>query len=147
MLALQTLKGLFLDKLNTLKYLLILLALLAISGNLLAQEQAVEERQINIVYGANFTKDEEQFPGASLFSKDNRQVQFEHEGANLWCDIAIFYQKENRLKAIGNIRLEQGDSIQLTSGKIDFDGNKKLAKAGEKVLLKNADMTLRRIGP
>ena len=125
------------------KYLLILLLFLAYSPRLVAQEEAVEERQINIVYGANFTKDEEQFPGASLFSKDKRQVQFEHEGANLWCDIAIFYQKENRLKAIGNIRLHQGDSVQLTSGKIDFDGNKKLAKAWERVTLKNADMTLR----
>jgi lipopolysaccharide export system protein LptA len=108
-----------------------------------AQEPASEERQINIVYGANFTKDEEQFPGASLFSKDNRQVQFEHEGANLWCDIAIYYQKENRLKAIGNIRLQQGDSIRLTSGRIDFDGNKRLAKAWERVILKNPEMTLR----
>ncbi len=131
------------DKFETLKNSFILLFLLAISANLVAQEQVVEEREINIVYGANFTKDEEQFPGASLFSKDNRQVQFEHQGANLWCDIAIFYQKENRLKAIGNIRLEQGDSIRLTSGKIDFDGNKKLAKAWERVVLKNPDMTLR----
>ncbi|MGI9546028.1 MAG: OstA-like protein [Flavobacteriaceae bacterium] len=108
-----------------------------------AQEEKTEEREINIVYGANFTKDEQQFPGASLFSKDNRQVQFEHEGAYLWCDIAIFYQKENRLKAIGNVRLQQGDSIKLTSNKIDFDGNQKLAKAWERVVLTNSDMTLR----
>lgn len=103
-----------------------------------AQEQPEEEvKQINIVYGANFTKDEAQFPGASIFSKDDKQVQFEHQGADLWCDIAIFYQKENRLRAIGNIRLKQGDSIQMTSGKINYDGNTRLAKAWEKVVLKN----------
>ena len=111
--------------------------------SLVAQEQTTEEKQINIVYGANFTKDEEQFPGASIFSKDNRQVQFEHQGADLWCDVAIFYQKENKLKAIGNIRLAQGDSVQLRSGKIDYDGNTRLAKAYEKVVLRNAEMTLR----
>ncbi|UCD60443.1 MAG: OstA-like protein, partial [Flavobacteriaceae bacterium] len=84
-----------------------------------AQEAPEEEvKQINIVYGANFTKDEAQFPGASIFSKDERQVQFEHQGADLWCDIAIFYQKENKLRAIGNIRMKQGDSIHMTSGKI-----------------------------
>jgi len=130
---------------KALKYFLV--GFLALSSSVLleAQEPDSEQevRQINIVYGANFTKDEEQFPGASLFSKDNRQVQFEHEGANLWCDIAIFYQKENRLKAIGNIRLQQGDSIQMTSGRIDFDGDKRLAKAWESVLLKNPEMTLR----
>ena len=104
-----------------------------------AQEQPEEEvKQINIVYGANFTKDEAQFPGASIFSKDDKQVQFEHQGADLWCDIAIFYQKENRLRAIGNIRLKQGDSIQMTSGKINYDGNTRLAKAWEKVVLKNS---------
>ena len=143
MLVLQSLKGLFLDKNTSLRYLFLCFLFLGICSQLKAQEPSGEERQINIVYGANFTKDEAQFPGASLFSKDNRQVQFEHEGANLWCDIAIFYQKENRLKAIGNIRLEQGDSIRLTSGKIDFDGNKKLAKAWERVILRNPDMTLR----
>ena len=110
--------------------------------SLSAQEEAPGEKQINIVYGANFTKDEEQFPGASIFSKDNRQVQFEHQGADLWCDVAIFYQKENKLKAIGNIRLTQGDSLQLTSGKIDYDGDTRLAKAWERVVLRNPEMTL-----
>ncbi|MDC6367512.1 MULTISPECIES: OstA-like protein [Flavobacteriaceae] len=100
-------------------------------------------RQINIVYGANFTKDEAQFPGASIFSKDDeRQVQFEHQGADLWCDIAIFYTQENRLKAIGNIRMQQGDSIEMNSGKMDYDGNTKLAKAWEKVDLSDGKMTL-----
>ncbi len=107
-----------------------------------AQEPQEEVKQINIVYGANFTKDEEQYPGAAIFSKDDRQVQFEHEGADLWCDIAIYYQKENRLKAIGNIKLQQGDSVQLTSGKIDYDGNLNLAKAWENVVLNHTSMTL-----
>ncbi|MEO1009978.1 MAG: OstA-like protein [Bacteroidota bacterium] len=105
------------------------------------QEQpgdTIGSRQINIVYGANFTKDETKFPGAFIFSKDTRQVQFEHEGADLWCDIAIHYQKENRLKAIGNIRLQQGDSVLMTSGKIDYDGEAKLAKAWENVVLVNS---------
>jgi lipopolysaccharide export system protein LptA len=105
--------------------------------------QKPQDRQINIVYGANFTKDEAQFPGASIFSKDDeRQVQFEHQGADLWCDIAIFYTEENRLKAIGNIRLQQGDSIEMNSGKMDYDGNTKLAKAWESVDLTNGQMTL-----
>jgi len=107
------------------------------------EEQPEGGRQINIVYGANFTKDEAQFPGASIFSKDDeRQVQFEHQGADLWCDIAIFYAEENRLKAIGNIRLQQGDSIEMNSGKMNYDGNTRLAKAWEKVDLTNGQMTL-----
>jgi lipopolysaccharide export system protein LptA len=113
------------------------------SASLFAQAAETDEKQINIVYGANFMKDEAQYPGASIFSKDERQVQFEHQGADLWCDIAIFYQKENKLRAIGNIRLQQGDSVNMTSGKIDHNGDQKLAKAWESVVLRNADMTLR----
>jgi len=109
-----------------------------------AQEPVEEQaKQINIVYGANFTKDEKQFPGASIFSKDDKQIQFEHEGADLFCDIAIYYQKDNKLKAIGNILLQQGDSIQMTSGKIDYNGNENLAKAWENVVLTSkSQMTL-----
>ncbi len=108
-----------------------------------AQEQPKEKKQINIIYGANFTKDEAKYPGASIFSKDNQQVQFEHQGADLWCDIAIYYQKENKLKAIGNIRLQQGDSVKMTSAKINYDGNTKLAKAWGDVILENTQMTLK----
>lgn len=108
-----------------------------------SQNQTPQKKQINIVYGANFTKDEAKYPGASIFSKDDRQVQFEHQGAVLFCDVAIFYQKENRLKAINNVRLQQGDSVTMTSGKIDYNGNLKLAKAYENVVLTNIDMTLK----
>ncbi|SMG51292.1 OstA-like protein [Arenibacter troitsensis] len=107
-----------------------------------SQEPQTEVKQINIVYGGTFTKDEKQYPGAAIFSKDGQQVQMEHAGADLWCDIAIYYQKENRLKAIGNIKLQQGDSVQLTSGKIDYDGNLNLAKAWENVVLNHTSMTL-----
>ncbi|KAB7531766.1 OstA-like protein [Flagellimonas olearia] len=110
-----------------------------------AQEEAsqTQGRQINIVYGANFTKDEVQFPGASIFSKDDeRQVQFEHQGADLWCDYAVFYNKENRLRAIGNVRLQQGDSIEMNSARLDWNGNTSLAKAWENVDLSDGKMTL-----
>ncbi|WP_241244338.1 OstA-like protein [Flagellimonas marinaquae] len=126
--------------LKSISFFILFFAVICLS----AQKQQPEGgRQINIVYGANFTKDEAQFPGASIFSKDDeRQVQFEHQGADLWCDIAIFYAEENRLKAIGNIRLQQGDSIEMNSGKMDYDGNTKLAKAWEKVDLTNGQMRL-----
>jgi len=127
-----------------LKRISFLILVLSFVGAMAQQkEPKTEGRQINIVYGANFTKDEAQFPGASIFSRDDeRQVQFEHQGADLWCDIAIFYTEENKLKAIGNIRMQQGDSIEMNSGKMDYDGNTKLAKAWEKVDLTNGQMTL-----
>ena len=107
------------------------------------ENDTTETKPINIVHGANFTKDEAKFPGASIFGRDDRQVQFEHEGANLWCDIAIYYQQEKRIRALGNVRMEQGDSIKMTSGKINYDGTIKLAKAFDTVVL-NSNKTILR---
>jgi lipopolysaccharide export system protein LptA len=123
------------------KPLLLFLAFCILSPGLRGQE-AAPGKKITIVYGGSFTKDEALRPGASIFSKDQRQVQFEHQGADLWCDYALLYQKENRLEAIGNVRLKQGDSLLMTSGYIEYDGNAKLAKAYEAVRLANSSMTL-----
>lgn len=119
-----------------------LLIALILFWNARGQQNPPYSKQINIVYGGTFTKDEQKYPGASIFSRDDQQVQFEHEGADLWCDIAIYYQKENRLRAIGNISLQQGDSVKLTSGRIDYEGNINLAKAWEDVVLVHNSMTL-----
>ena len=120
--------------------LLLILGICALLPGLSAQQEG--GKKINIVYGGSFTKDETLRPGASIFSKDQRQVQFEHQGADLWCDYALLYQGENRLEAIGNVRLKQGDSILMVSGYIEYDGNLKLAKAYDKVRLTNQSMTL-----
>ena len=54
----------------------------------------------------------------------------------------MFYAKENKLKAIGNVRLQQGDSIEMNSGKLDYDGNTRLARAWENVDLTDNQMRL-----
>ncbi len=128
------------------KYILFFLlgtALCFAQNDVPVEKDTSASKPINIVHGANFTKDEAKFPGASIFSKDDRQVQFEHEGADLWCDIAIYYQKEKRIRALGNVRMQQGDSVEMTSGKINYDGNIKLAKAFESVVLNSNKTTLR----
>ena len=126
------------------KALTYLLFVIFIPVTIFAQEEQEKEelKQIHIVYGANFTIDEESFPGGKIFTKDERQLQFEHQGADLWCDIAILFPKDNTLKAIGNIRLEQGDSIQMTGQKLRYNGNTKMAKAWENVILTNQQGTL-----
>lgn len=103
---------------------------------------AQEARKINIVYGGTYIRDEAKYPGASIFIKDDRQVQIEHQGIDLWCDRAFYYQKENRIIASGNVFFQQGDTIKMNSGYIEYKGNTKLAYARDKVVLRNPDMTL-----
>ena len=118
--------------------IILLLFIIVFSSSLHAQEK----KKIDIIYGGNYTRNEAKYPGASIFSKDTRQVQIEHQGIDLWCDIAVYYQKENRIQAIGNVFFQQGDSINMNSGYIEYRGNTKLAYARDNVVLRNTDMTL-----
>ena len=120
------------------KYKIVLLFFLCFSWYTSAQEA----KNINITYGGNYTRNEAKYPGASIFSKDTKQVQIEHQGVDLWCDLAIYYQNENRIQAIGNVFFKQGDSIRMNSGYIEYKGNTKLAYARDNVVLQNTDMTL-----
>ena len=123
------------------KLLRIILFVFFITGYLFPVA-AQEDKKITIVYGGNYTRNETKYPGASIFVKDSRQVQIEHQGIDLWCDVAVYYQNENRIIASGNVFFQQGDTIKMNSGYIEYKGNTKLAYARDKVVLRNPDMTL-----
>jgi len=113
--------------------------LLFLSFGIWAQEQQIEIRK-----AGSFQLDEEQFPGANILERSaTQQVHMVHEGMDVWSDKAFFYKKENRFNAIGNVRIQQGDSLVLTSQTVDYDGNIKLAVAKENVILDNKEMLLK----
>ena len=98
---------------------------------------------IEVIYGGRFLKDEAQFPGASVFKKDAQgQVHFRHKGADLYCDEAFLYSRENRLEALGNIRMLQGDTLTLKSNKLYYNGDTRMARAIDSVDLINNDSRL-----
>jgi lipopolysaccharide export system protein LptA len=69
-------------------------------------------------------------------------VVFKHEGAMLYCDSAYQYEKKNEIECFGNVRMAQGDSINLTGKKMRYNGNTKKAIVTESVVLKDRKMTL-----
>lgn len=69
-------------------------------------------------------------------------VRFKHESALMFCDSAYLIRNENRLEAYGFIRVRQGDSLQLTGGRLDYDGYSRLAKVYDDVVLSDRKMTL-----
>jgi len=70
-------------------------------------------------------------------------VIFEHKGTNIYCDSAVFYKKINNLEAFGNVKIDDGDSVTVTSKKLVYDGNKQLAMMRENVVFsKKGQMTL-----
>lgn len=69
-------------------------------------------------------------------------VEFEHDGARLYCDSANYFEASNSFEAWGNVRMVQGDTLSLTSDYGNYDGNMKLMEAkiftpGKQVVLRN----------
>ncbi|AWH74752.1 OstA-like protein [Dokdonia sp. Dokd-P16] len=85
---------------------------------------------------------EEEFPGAIIFQKSNKQVYIQHEGAEMWCDLAFYYKDENFVKAYRNVRLKQGDSISMRGRYIEYNGDTKFAYAAGDVFLKKDTTTV-----
>ena len=87
-------------------------------------------------------KNEEKYPGAFILSKVDEQVHFTHEGIEVWADQAIHYAAENFFKAYGNVRMEQGDTITMTSQYAEYNGNTKFAFASGNVFMRNPKTSL-----
>lgn len=103
-----------------------------------------QEEQIEIRQAGSFQLDEENFPGANILERNTtQQVHLVHQGMDVWSDKAFFYKNENRFNAVGNVRVQDGDSLVLTSELVDYDGSIKLAVAKLNVVLDNKEMLLK----
>lgn len=83
------------------------------------------------------------FPNAVIYTKElNEQVYIVHEGIEMWCDQAFVYMNDNFVKAFGNVRITQGDTMTLISKYAEYNGNTKFAYAIGDVILKEPNSTL-----
>lgn len=129
-------------KMISLKPILYYCAMLLLATNL-GVITAQETKSIEIKNAGAFNRDEIQFPGANILSKDeNTRVHLFHEGMDVWSDRAVFYKQQNFFKAYGNVVVNQGDTIEMFSNYIEYDGNKRFATTKENVVLKNPEMSL-----
>ena len=111
--------------------------ILFISSQLLSQQN----QEIN--YDSDRTlKNEQRYPGALILSKVDNQVYFDHDGIEVWCDNAVFYKNANFFKAYGNIRMQQGDSVRMTSNYAEYNGNTEFAFASGNVRMERPQTTL-----
>lgn len=101
-----------------------------------------QERQ-KIDYTSDRTsKDNIKYPDATIFTKVQNQVYFIHEGIEVWCDQAIFYEKDDFFRAFGNVKMVQGDTITLTSRYAEYNGVTQFAFASQDVVLTSPSNTL-----
>lgn len=102
-----------------------------------------EQRRIQFEYSGFLDRDEEKFPGAFIFTRDDsQQVHIIHDGINLFCDQAIHYKEQDFVEAYGNVKVIQGDTITMSSKYAEYSGKTKLAFASGDVILKEPASTL-----
>ena len=102
-----------------------------------------ERKIIQIIEAGSFDRNENTLPGANILKKDNEiRVHLFHDGMDVWSDYALFYKKNNSFKASGNVVVKQGDSIELYSEILDYDGNKRKIIARENVVFNNKSSSL-----
>ena len=103
-----------------------------------------ERKIIQIIEAGSFDRNENTLPGANILKKDNEiRVHLFHDGMDVWSDYALFYKKNNSFKASGNVVVKQGDSIELYSEILDYEGNERKIIARENVVFNNKSSSLK----
>lgn len=118
------------------KKLSALLFLLGFVAQTLAQTQKVDIQ-------SGYLEIRPDFPDAAIYTRETSgQVYIVHEGVEMWCDQAFVYMKDNFVKALGNVRISQGDTIIMNSRYAEYNGNTQFAFASGNVTLKEPNTTL-----
>lgn len=114
----------------------IIYSLLFLCANLVL---AQAPKKINIEQSDFADMDKDKYPGALLLTGN---VKVSHDGVVLTCNKAYFFQKENYLKAFGNVQLVQGDTLYLNSNYAEYSGELKKAFATGNAVMSSPDATL-----
>jgi lipopolysaccharide export system protein LptA len=92
----------------------------------------------------NLIKSKESF-GVKINGKDLIKVYqgtFRQDFSTLTSDSAYFYVQENLVDAFGHVVINQGDTLNIYSDKLHYDGNTKIALLTDNVKLVDKDATL-----
>lgn len=102
---------------------------------------AQDQQKIDIQSG--YLEIRPEFPDAAIYTKDQSgQVYIVHDGIEMWCDQAFVYLKHNFVKAYGEVRIHQGDTITLQSNYAEYNGDTQFAFASGNVVLQEPDTRL-----
>lgn len=117
------------------KYLIFLISLTSFLTTW-AQET---QKQLKLI-STDFTlHNDHEIPGATILSGN---VEFEHDGARIFGNKVYYFQKEQYIKVFGNVRIIQGDSINLVGNYAEYNAKDKLAFIADQVKLRSKESTL-----
>jgi len=116
------------------KYVIIILLLL-ITGNVIAQKKA---SKVNLI---SSTKSQ----GVKMNGMDVIKVYngvWIQDRTRMKSDSAYFYQSANAFDAFGHVAINQGDTLNIYSDKLNYNGNTKVAILTENVKMVDKEATL-----
>jgi len=61
-------------------------------------------------------------------------VVFIQNTTTIYCDSAHFFKSQNKIEAFGKVHITDGDSVDVTSQALTYDGNRKIAYLRKKVV-------------
>lgn len=96
-------------------------------------------KKIVVEHSDYFDVNQVEIPDAVLLTGN---VRVNHDGVVLTCNKAYYFQKENYIKAFGNVQLIQGDTLFLNSKYAEYNGNVKKAFATGNAVMSSPDATL-----
>lgn len=103
------------------------------------QLQAQKATQI-VIENADFSDiNQDEVPDALLLRGN---VRVRQEGVVFTCNKAYFFQKENYLKAFGEVQMVQGDTLFLNSKYAEYNGKVRQAYATGNVVMRSPESTL-----
>ena len=102
-----------------------------------------EIKQIEIIYAGSFDRDENIYPDGNILEKDiNRKVHLKHEDMNIFSNKSIFFKKNNSVISVGDVFINQGDTLKQYCDSLNYNGKIKKIYAHGNVKLINNEMKL-----
>lgn len=99
-------------------------------------KSAQEPKKIKIEYSGFTVKDSLLGDNITTFVRsDQSQIHVVHEGIDMWCDKAIYYQQEDFIEAFSDVVMKQGDTINMNADYLEYSGITQLAFAAGDVVL------------
>jgi lipopolysaccharide export system protein LptA len=89
---------------------------------MLCSFQLIAQKKVKLEHA-----DQLEFLKKEGYQKLKGNVIFTQNETTIYCDSAYLYKEKNSVEAFGKVKIIEGDSVTVTSRKLEYDGNTKQA--------------------
>lgn len=121
-----------------LTYFTLILTVLIFQG-MITQAFAQKKTKIQLIRAESMLGKNVNGEELNIFIGD---VVFEHDSAYLYCDSAVFDNKQNNLRSYGKVHVKVNDTLSLFSDTLNYNGNTRIGVATGNVKMVDSKATL-----